>query len=111
MFAPAGQQWRLVALFGLTASLTNFLLGYSNSYPNTANDNFQKFINESYLDRGDAPLTEWQFTWFWTCFLNVWAFGYLVGTLVTPLLCDNLGRKSEFYGLLKRFFIGLKVLV
>ncbi|KAI6184963.1 Solute carrier family 2, facilitated glucose transporter member 3 [Aphelenchoides bicaudatus] len=68
--------------------------GYTISYPNTSNNNFQFFVNKSYIERGDEPLTDWQFTWFWTWFLNVWSFGYLIGNLITAPLCDSFGRKN-----------------
>lgn len=70
-------------------------LGFSNAYINTAEHDFKDFLNASYIKK-ENPLTEWEFIWLWTSFLNVWSFGYLAGNLLTPLLCDNFGRKSLF---------------
>jgi MFS family permease len=95
MLAPNGKRWKLIVLFGLAASLTNFLLGFSNAYPNTSGDSFQEFVNASYIEKGNL-LTKWEFTWFWTTFLNIWAIGYLFGNLLTPFLCDHFGRKCKF---------------
>jgi len=38
--APEGQAWKVIGLFSATAIFTNFLEGYSTSYPNTAADSF-----------------------------------------------------------------------
>uniref|UniRef100_A0A1I7ZFS0 MFS domain-containing protein n=1 Tax=Steinernema glaseri TaxID=37863 RepID=A0A1I7ZFS0_9BILA len=77
------------------ANKKDFQEGYSNSYPNTAYLSFQEYINESYIERGNANgLQEWQFTWLWSGILNVWFLGYMFGTFLTPYLTDNYGRKT-----------------
>ncbi|KAI6196516.1 hypothetical protein M3Y94_01118700 [Aphelenchoides besseyi] len=96
MFAPSGKRWRFLALFGVVATFTNFLEGYSSSYPNTAADSFQSFINGSYVRRNAAAgLTEWQFTFFYSGFLNIWFLAYLIGTLMTTFFTEHFGRKNS----------------
>ncbi|CAD5210842.1 unnamed protein product [Bursaphelenchus okinawaensis] len=95
MLAPEGNRWSFLALFGAVASLTNFLEGYSSSSPNTAGNSFQLFINQSYIKRGEPQgLSEWEFTWFWSLFLNIWFVGYIMGTFMTPFFADTFGRKK-----------------
>ncbi|KAI6193927.1 MFS domain-containing protein [Aphelenchoides besseyi] len=96
MFAPSGKRLRFLALFGAVATFTNFLEGYSSSYPNTAADSFQSFINGSYVRRNAAAgLTEWQFTFFYSGFLNIWFLAYLIGTLMTTFFTEHFGRKNS----------------
>ncbi|KAI6184558.1 Solute carrier family 2, facilitated glucose transporter member 3 [Aphelenchoides bicaudatus] len=97
MFAPSGNRVKLIAVFTFVATLTNFLEGYSNSYPNTAGDSFEHFINASYVHR-NAPLTKWEFTFYWSTFLNIWFCGYLLGTFINPIFCDVFGRKKSLLG-------------
>uniref|UniRef100_A0A914EQE4 Major facilitator superfamily (MFS) profile domain-containing protein n=1 Tax=Acrobeloides nanus TaxID=290746 RepID=A0A914EQE4_9BILA len=94
MLAPQGNPKCLVALFGLLAILTNFQDSYSNSYANTAYNGFRNFFNDSYIERGSPHgLSKWSFTFLWSFFLNIWTFGFLAGTFITPYLTDNYGRK------------------
>jgi MFS family permease len=95
MLAPSGKKWKLISLFSIVATLTNFLEGFSNSYVNTSGDSFEAFIKDSYARRG-ISMTRWRFTYYWSLFLNIWFIGYLIGTLITPLFCDKFGRKSSF---------------
>ncbi|KAK0396158.1 hypothetical protein QR680_001596 [Steinernema hermaphroditum] len=96
MLDPKGNAVKIILLFGSLSCLTNFQEGYSNSYPNTAYLSFKDYINQSYIDRGNAEgLREWQFTWLWSGILNVWFLGYLFGTFMTPFLTDNYGRKMS----------------
>ncbi|KAI3420852.1 hypothetical protein GPALN_014471 [Globodera pallida] len=69
MFAPRGNPSKIIALIASVAALSNFLEGYSSSYPNTAGDSFREFINNSYIERG-------------------------TGTLCTPIVTETYGRKS-----------------
>jgi len=41
VFAPGGSNWKVITVFTATAVFTNFLDGYSGSYPNTAANTFQ----------------------------------------------------------------------
>uniref|UniRef100_A0A914HPN9 Major facilitator superfamily (MFS) profile domain-containing protein n=1 Tax=Globodera rostochiensis TaxID=31243 RepID=A0A914HPN9_GLORO len=95
MFAPRGNPSKIIALIASVASLSNFLEGYSSSYPNTAGDSFREFINNSYIERGTGPLSSWEFTWFWSFLLNIWFLGYLAGTLCTPIVTETYGRKNS----------------
>ncbi|KAI1721808.1 sugar transporter domain-containing protein [Ditylenchus destructor] len=95
MFAPQGNFAKTIGLLAATASLSNFLEGYSSSYPNTAGSSFQKYINSSYIQRhGGSGMTNWAFTWFWSLLLNIWFVGYLLGTFITPHMTDTYGRKN-----------------
>ncbi|KAI1723169.1 sugar transporter domain-containing protein [Ditylenchus destructor] len=94
MFAPEGNTAKIIALCAITSILTNFLEGYCSAYPNTSQDAFEEFLNQSYANRNrDGGLSDWGFTWFWSLFLNIWFIGFLLGTLMTPLFADNYGRK------------------
>ena len=42
LLAPGGGTWKTIGIFSLTAICTNFLEGYSLSYPNTAADAFHE---------------------------------------------------------------------
>uniref|UniRef100_A0A915D8G0 Cysteine synthase n=1 Tax=Ditylenchus dipsaci TaxID=166011 RepID=A0A915D8G0_9BILA len=95
MFAPQGSVPKTIAVLAATASLTNFLEGYSSSYPNTAGNSFQLFINASYVERNSGHgLSHWAFVWFWSLLLNIWFVGYLLGTFLTPYMTDTYGRRS-----------------
>nr|CAD2145494.1 unnamed protein product [Meloidogyne enterolobii] len=89
MLAPRGSPSRIIGLIAAVAALSNFLEGYSSSYPNTA-----EFINNSYIARGSV-LTVWEFTWYWSLLLNIWFIGYLFGTILTPLFTERYGRKNS----------------
>ena len=73
IFAPAGSRWRFFALFGAVATFTNFLEGYSTSYPNTSSEAFRHFINGALVGASaDGGINEWSFTFLWSLFLNSW---------------------------------------
>lgn len=94
MLGPEGNPVKIIALIATVAAFSNFLEGYSSSYPNTASDSFREFINQSYISHGRGILTYWSFTWMWSLLLNIWFIGYLAGTIFTPFVTDTYGRKN-----------------
>ncbi|VDK58511.1 unnamed protein product [Anisakis simplex] len=88
MLAPNGSAIKIVVLCIVLSE------SYSNAYPNTSIRTFEKYINDSYIQRGDpSGLSTNAFTWIWSAILNVWYLGYLLGVFVTPYVTDNYGRK------------------
>uniref|UniRef100_A0AAF5DNQ2 MFS domain-containing protein n=3 Tax=Strongyloides stercoralis TaxID=6248 RepID=A0AAF5DNQ2_STRER len=95
MLAPEGKDYKIFGLCFCVAVCSNFMEGYSNSYPNTAIATFKNYINNSYVDRGNPDgLSEIAYSWIWSSILNVWFIGYLIGTFVTPYFTDNYGRRT-----------------
>uniref|UniRef100_A0A915DNY5 Major facilitator superfamily (MFS) profile domain-containing protein n=1 Tax=Ditylenchus dipsaci TaxID=166011 RepID=A0A915DNY5_9BILA len=98
MFAPRGETAKIIALCAITSIFTNFLVSYCSAYPNTSQDAFEDFLNHSYAARyQNEGLSSWGYTWFWSLFLNIWFIGFLLGTLVTPAIADNYGRKLAIF--------------
>uniref|UniRef100_A0A0N5BCT6 MFS domain-containing protein n=1 Tax=Strongyloides papillosus TaxID=174720 RepID=A0A0N5BCT6_STREA len=95
MLSPGGEDYKIFLLSFCVAVCSNFMEGYSNSYPNTAITTFKNYINDSYVERGNPDgLSEIAFSWIWSSILNVWFIGYLIGTFATPYFTDNYGRRT-----------------
>ncbi|CEF59817.1 General substrate transporter family and Major facilitator superfamily domain, general substrate transporter and Major facilitator superfamily domain-containing protein [Strongyloides ratti] len=95
MLSPEGKDYKIFVLCFCVSVCSNFMEGYSNSYPNTAIITFKNYINNSYIDRDNPDgLSEIAYSWIWSSILNVWFIGYLIGTLITPYFTDNYGRRT-----------------
>uniref|UniRef100_A0A0N4ZJS0 MFS domain-containing protein n=1 Tax=Parastrongyloides trichosuri TaxID=131310 RepID=A0A0N4ZJS0_PARTI len=107
MLDPKGEDYKVFLLaFGVSVC-SNFMEGYSNSYPNTAINTFRNYVNSSYVDRGNEDgLSDLAFSWIWSSILNVWFIGYLVGTFATPYFTDNYGRRTTLMYANLASFIG-----
>ncbi|CAI4228583.1 unnamed protein product [Auanema sp. JU1783] len=92
MFAPRGRLASCLFLFTVIGVTINWPDGYTNSYPNTSEDSFRTFINDSYIKRG-VYLKESTYTILWSVTLNSWFLGYLIGTFLTPICVERSGRK------------------
>uniref|UniRef100_A0A0N5A2F0 MFS domain-containing protein n=1 Tax=Parastrongyloides trichosuri TaxID=131310 RepID=A0A0N5A2F0_PARTI len=71
-------------------------MGYSNAYVNTSINSFQSFINNS-LSSELYKLDDNDFYWIWSGILNIWFFGFIIGTWCSVPILENYGRK---YGLI-----------
>lgn len=104
-----GSSIRRPLLLGIIlASSSNFQLGFSITFMNTAVDEFKRFFNQSYVDRGMfvprlfwrsyylgyGHLTESRFDWLWSLFLNMWFVGFGTGLWMNLFFNDHVGRKS-----------------
>ncbi|CAI4232810.1 unnamed protein product [Auanema sp. JU1783] len=94
MLAPRGRRTYCLIVFASLSAVVNFPEGYANSYPNTSIQSFRRMINQSHIAKGsESGISDSAFTWLWSAILNIWFFGYLIGTFVTPYYTENFGRK------------------
>lgn len=70
-----------------------FQFAYLLTYINSAQDAFTDFVNQSYHLNHGIYLNEESFAWAWSIIVNCFQFGFLVGTIVTPLIVERIGRK------------------
>nr|CAD2174241.1 unnamed protein product [Meloidogyne enterolobii] len=93
LFPPNGRLLQ-TCIFCCIISFTNlFFQSYSTFYTNTAAENIQKYINDSYLARGQK-ISENYLLWFWNSILNLPFLGFLLSNLLAPYFCESFGRRA-----------------
>nr|CAD2174240.1 unnamed protein product [Meloidogyne enterolobii] len=93
LFPPNGRLLQTCIFIFIISFLNLFFQSYSTFYPNTAAENIQKYINDSYLARGQK-ISENYLLWFWNFVLNLPFLGFLLSNLLAPYFCENFGRRA-----------------
>ncbi|KAI1706101.1 sugar transporter domain-containing protein [Ditylenchus destructor] len=108
IFAPNGSKFRTLLYVGIFSLLNKFYIAYTLSYTNTAVDHFKAYIHDSYVGRG-IPLSAGTEIWLWSLILNCIFAGDVVGTMITPLFTERLGRKAT--SLIANIFCAVATLI
>ncbi|CAK5087008.1 unnamed protein product [Meloidogyne enterolobii] len=93
LFPPNGRLLQTCIFSCIISFLNLFFQYYVAYYPNTAAGNIQKYINDSYLARGQK-ISENYLLWFWNSILNLPFLGLLLGNVLAPYLCERAGRRG-----------------
>ena len=93
LFPPNGRLLQTCIFSGIISFLNLFFQYYVAFYPNTAAGNIQKYINDSYLARGQKISANY-LLWFWNSILNLPFIGFLLSNLLAPYLCERAGRRG-----------------
>uniref|UniRef100_A0A0K0EGF5 MFS domain-containing protein n=1 Tax=Strongyloides stercoralis TaxID=6248 RepID=A0A0K0EGF5_STRER len=86
---------KLFLICSILTVITNFPSGFTNSSINTAVFEFERFLNDSYDDRG-IHLNKQTFTLLKSSTLNIWFVAQIVGAIISPLFPDRYGRKNAY---------------
>uniref|UniRef100_A0A674PFP8 Solute carrier family 2 member 11 n=1 Tax=Takifugu rubripes TaxID=31033 RepID=A0A674PFP8_TAKRU len=93
-------------LHGQSASLTLVLMvasaaiggtlqyGYNLAIMNAPTTFIQTFINETFLERWDVQLEDYQVTLVWTVIVSIFSLGGLMGALIAGPMTIRFGRKN-----------------
>nr|CAD2146158.1 unnamed protein product [Meloidogyne enterolobii] len=93
LFPPNGRLLQTCIFSCIISFLNLFFQSYSTFYTNTAAENIQKYINDSYLARGQK-ISENYLLWFWNFVLNLPFLGFLLSNLLAPYFCESFGRRA-----------------
>uniref|UniRef100_A0A1I8BMH9 MFS domain-containing protein n=1 Tax=Meloidogyne hapla TaxID=6305 RepID=A0A1I8BMH9_MELHA len=93
LFPPKGRLLQTVLFSFIISFLNLFFQSYSAFYTNTAAANVQKYINDSYIARGQI-ISKNYLLWFWNFVLNLPFLGFLLSNLLAPYLCEKAGRRG-----------------
>uniref|UniRef100_A0A914MT61 Uncharacterized protein n=2 Tax=Meloidogyne incognita TaxID=6306 RepID=A0A914MT61_MELIC len=93
LFPPNGRLLQTCIFSGIISFLNLFFQYYVAFYPNTAAGNIQKYINDSYLERGQK-ISENYLLWFWNSILNLPFIGFILSNLLAPYFCERAGRRA-----------------
>uniref|UniRef100_A0A0N5AUY0 MFS domain-containing protein n=1 Tax=Syphacia muris TaxID=451379 RepID=A0A0N5AUY0_9BILA len=86
---------KLFAIASILALTTNFPSGFTNSSINTAVAELNRFINESYSNRG-LNISDLGYSMIKSATLNCWFVSQIFGAIFAPLLTDRFGRKVGY---------------
>uniref|UniRef100_A0A0K0EX43 MFS domain-containing protein n=1 Tax=Strongyloides venezuelensis TaxID=75913 RepID=A0A0K0EX43_STRVS len=86
---------KLLLICSVLTVITNFPSGFTNSSINTAVFEFERFLNDSYDDRG-IHLTKHTFTLLKSSTLNIWFVAQIIGAIISPFVPDRYGRKNAY---------------
>uniref|UniRef100_A0A0N4ZB01 MFS domain-containing protein n=1 Tax=Parastrongyloides trichosuri TaxID=131310 RepID=A0A0N4ZB01_PARTI len=86
---------KLFIICSILTVITNFPSGFTNSSVNTAVFELERFLNDSYDDRG-IHLTKHTFTLLKSSTLNIWFVAQIVGAIISPFMPDRYGRKNAY---------------
>ncbi|CAJ0936016.1 unnamed protein product, partial [Mesorhabditis belari] len=86
-------QIRLLVIGGVLSFTSIFQMGYATAYPNTSIDTFRDFLNVTTKEYG-LELTDAKFSWLWSALLDTWFIGFSIGSCLSPIIADRIGRKS-----------------
>ncbi|XP_029007717.1 solute carrier family 2, facilitated glucose transporter member 11 [Betta splendens] len=68
--------------------------GYNLAIMNAPTTFIQTFINETFLERWDVQLENYQVTLVWTVIVSIFSLGGLIGALITGPMTIRYGRKN-----------------
>lgn len=86
---------KLFAICAILTLTTNFPSGFTNSSINTAVFELNRFINESYADRG-VNVGRTSHSLIRSATLNCWFVSQIFGAVIAPVLTDRYGRKIGY---------------
>ncbi|CEF60557.1 General substrate transporter family and Major facilitator superfamily domain, general substrate transporter and Major facilitator superfamily domain-containing protein [Strongyloides ratti] len=86
---------KLFLICSILTIITNFPSGFTNSSINTAVFEFERFLNDSYDDRG-IHLNKQTFTLLKSSTLNIWFVAQIIGAIISPFMPDRYGRKNAY---------------
>ncbi|KAI1725984.1 sugar transporter domain-containing protein [Ditylenchus destructor] len=92
IFAPNGSPFRIILYTVVISFLSNFYQASSIAYTNVAEENFKAFVKDAYIKRG-SPISHASSGWLWSLIMNSILLGNFIGTICTPILVDNFGRR------------------
>lgn len=85
-------------LFGICVALsliTNLPSGFTNSSVNTAVEELRSFIHESYARRG-WHISDTLESLIRSAIFNCWFVCQIIGSIASPYITDNYGRRCKF---------------
>ncbi|KAI1702571.1 sugar transporter domain-containing protein [Ditylenchus destructor] len=91
--APGGSTFRTVFYVSIFTFMTKFYRAFAMAYTNVAGDNFRKWINDSFAQRG-VELSATMSLWMWSMEMNSLIIGDISGAIFAPLLTENFGRRA-----------------
>nr|CAD2146156.1 unnamed protein product [Meloidogyne enterolobii] len=107
LLPPNGRLLQTCIFCCIISFVNLFFQSYSTFYTNTAAENIQKYINDSYLARGQK-ISENYLLWFWNFVLNLPFIGFLLSNLLAPYFCESFGRRATLiYTNVASFFSAL----
>ncbi|KAJ7999779.1 hypothetical protein DPEC_G00197970 [Dallia pectoralis] len=68
--------------------------GYNLAIMNAPTVYIQSFVNETFLERWDVQLEDYQVTLVWTCIVSIYSVGGLAGALIAGPMSITFGRKK-----------------
>ncbi|CAD5211010.1 unnamed protein product [Bursaphelenchus okinawaensis] len=86
---------KLFIICAVLTCITNFPSGFTNSSVNTAVDELERFINQSYTDRG-WNMTKARQSIVKSAILNCWFVAQVAGSFISPYITDKYGRKLAY---------------
>ncbi|XP_033939759.1 solute carrier family 2, facilitated glucose transporter member 11 [Pseudochaenichthys georgianus] len=96
--SPAGAQksssLTLVLMVASAASGGTLQYGYNLAIMNTPAVFIQAFVNETFLERWDMQLEDYQVTLVWTIIVSIFSLGGFAGALIAGPLTIRFGRKK-----------------
>uniref|UniRef100_A0A6Q2Y8N2 Solute carrier family 2, facilitated glucose transporter member 5 n=1 Tax=Esox lucius TaxID=8010 RepID=A0A6Q2Y8N2_ESOLU len=83
--------------------------GYNLAIMNAPTIFIQNFVNETFRERWDVQLEDYQVTLVWTCIVSIYSLGGLAGALIAGPMSITFGRKKTM--LLNNIFLMLSSLL
>ncbi|CAB1354005.1 unnamed protein product [Coregonus sp. 'balchen'] len=83
--------------------------GYNLAIMNAPTIFIQDFVNETFRERWDVQLEDYQVTLVWTCIVSIYSLGGLAGALIAGPMSITFGRKKTM--LLNNIFLMLSSLL
>ncbi|XP_062332001.1 solute carrier family 2, facilitated glucose transporter member 11 [Osmerus eperlanus] len=97
---------RMLALMVTSAAIGGTLqYGYNLAIMNAPTIFIQNFVNETFLERWDVQLQDYQVTLVWTFIVSIFSLGGLAGALIGGPMAIHFGRKKTL--LLNNIFLML----
>ncbi|KAM3877710.1 solute carrier family 2, facilitated glucose transporter member 11-like [Diretmus argenteus] len=92
--AEKGNVWTLALMVTSAAIGGTLQYGYNLAIMNAPTIFIQNFINETFLERWDIQLQDYQVTLLWTIIVSIFSLGGLAGALIAGPMTIRFGRKK-----------------
>eukprot|EP00066_Takifugu_rubripes_P007660 XP_003973362.1 PREDICTED: solute carrier family 2, facilitated glucose transporter member 11-like [Takifugu rubripes] len=92
--APKSASLTLVLMVASAAIGGTLQYGYNLAIMNAPTTFIQTFINETFLERWDVQLEDYQVTLVWTVIVSIFSLGGLMGALIAGPMTIRFGRKN-----------------